>query len=106
MDTMEIEINRWTMLGWEYSTGVENDDRGNWYIPQPDKPYYKGTYKQVCEAILQDRTFQSVKSGGTYYSRSWFVRHNNRWYRIIENEKWEYHDLFWDKKFKIDVESL
>lgn len=89
---MEIQINRWTKLGWEFSTNIGQNEKG-WYIEIPEKPYYIGTYNQVSEMIRNDKTFNSIKSGGTYYVYNWFVKVNNKWIPIKEifvNEYWHF----------------
>lgn len=101
---MKTIVITWrSKLGWEYNTCSENDENGNWFIPLPDEPYYEGTYRQVCKNIQEDKTFASVQSGNTYFNRSWFVKYNKKWHRIIDNEKWQYQDLYWDKEIQVDI---
>lgn len=69
-------------IGWEYSTSVVDDGYGGWKIESPTEPYYIGTVKQVLDSIEKDRTFASIKSGGTYYSTAWFVKVNNQWHKV------------------------
>lgn len=69
---MEITVTNPTRSrkwGFEYSTQPE---RNSTRIVPPTKPYYTGTLRQVRASIDNDRTFASVKSGGTYYSARWF----------------------------------
>jgi len=53
----------------------------------PTKPDYTGTVKTILSAIEGDRTFASFKSGGTYYTSTWFVKINGRW-TPIKFEEW------------------
>lgn len=69
-------------IGWDFSTNVTDNGNGGWRIESPTKPYYIGTVKQVLDSINKDRTYASVKSGGTYYSTAWFVKVNKKWHKI------------------------
>lgn len=46
--------------------------RNSTSIMPPTKPDHTGTLRQVREAIENDRTFASFRSGGTFYSTRWF----------------------------------
>lgn len=73
MSTQKITISNPTRIrkwGWEYSTAPTGRDA--YSIALPTKPYYTGTLKQVQQSIANDKTFKSVKSGGTFYNAAWF----------------------------------
>jgi hypothetical protein len=72
--TMKLTVKNPTRSrkwGFGWSTNVLDTERG-WSIPKPTQPDYTGTLKQVQAAIEADRTFASIKSGGTFYSTRWF----------------------------------
>jgi len=55
--------------GWEFST--DPSGHGTEIVP-PGGPYYVGTLKEILAAQNADRTFQSVVSGGAFYTERWF----------------------------------
>ena len=63
--------NRKFGFGWNASPSEYPDGRGYYYEP-PAKPDYTGTIRQVYEAIENDRTFASIRSGNTFHSTAWF----------------------------------
>lgn len=56
-------------FGWGYSTTPERDSTR---IVPPIAPDYTGTYASIRRQIAEDRTFQSLVSGGTFISTRWF----------------------------------
>ena len=56
-------------LGWGYSTTPE---RNSTRIVPPSTPDYTGTYASITRQISEDRTFQSLVSGGTFINTRWF----------------------------------
>jgi hypothetical protein len=75
------QLNRSQIFGWNYSTGVTNTERG-WWIDPPTKPYHTGTLNSISRKRQDDRTYQSIKSGNTYYGDAYFIRINGEWRRI------------------------
>ena len=57
-------------LGWGWSCTPTG--RTAYEIETPTHPYYTGTYRQIMAAIAEDRTYQSMLSGGTYTNTAWF----------------------------------
>ena len=57
--------NRTRKLGWGYTCWTKPGDI-------PTRPDYTGTIKQILDTIGRDKTYHSMKSGGTYLSESWF----------------------------------
>ena len=73
MDTKEIEVHnpfRSRRFGFGYSTRPSGRDALS--IELPVRPDYTGTINQVLEAIRSDQLLASLRSGGTYYTASWF----------------------------------
>lgn len=70
----EITIRNWRRsrsfgFGWSsVPTGHGTE------IMVRERPDYTGTYRQVLDAIEEDRAFASTKAGGAYYSTAWFYR--------------------------------
>jgi hypothetical protein len=94
-------------VGWEYSTTPSNDENGNWKIEPPEKPYFIGTIRTVTKMIQDDKNFQAMKSGGTYYNSRWFLRRNNKWLAITDPDAGEkLADLYdgWHKQIMFGVE--
>ena len=77
-----VVITRRSIVGFGYTAGCVQGIQGL-YVPQPDSPDHVGTIRQVCEAIDNDRTLQSFKSGGTVYSTEWFTKISGRWVRLL-----------------------
>jgi hypothetical protein len=79
-----------------------------------ERPDYSGTIGQLDKMIDEDNTFQSFKSGGTYYNATWFVKGNGKWYKIIDALGSNPYILIdWDKEYGytynllvVDVEEL
>jgi len=68
---METTITlRTRTLGWGYETQPTGHGTD---IEIPTRPYHTGTYRQICSAIPSDRTYQSLRSGGTFINTAWFV---------------------------------
>jgi hypothetical protein len=101
----QTTITRRTTFGYDYNCFIQNNERGQWYIPIPGKPHYVGTFKQVCKQIDDDTNLASFKSSGTFYSDAWFVKIKAKWYRIVKNANWMYQDLRYEKSFMIDYEE-
>ena len=67
-----VTVTNWRRsrkFGWSYSTtptgrGIE--------IERPEHPMYTGTIRQLLAVRAADRTFQSLFSGGTFYTTAWF----------------------------------
>jgi len=78
--TIHHIVNLRSRLGWNYDTDASHYKEVG--IPYPTKPYHVGTYRQVCRAILHDRSYEAVTSGGTYHSTAWFARYQGVWHRI------------------------
>jgi len=55
-------------FGWGYSTTPTGE--GPYSIEVPTKPMHTGTVGGVCDAIQNDRTFNSL--GGTFRNTAWF----------------------------------
>lgn len=56
-------------FGWGYSTTPERDSTR---IIPPTTPDYTGTFASIRRQIAEDRTFQSLVSGGTFVNTRWF----------------------------------
>jgi hypothetical protein len=82
MDIEIATITKRTKLGYGYSTNIKQNSQG-WYIERPEKPDYEGTYNQVWNQIESDKTLAAIKSGGSYYSSSWFVKICGKWHRMV-----------------------
>ncbi len=81
----KITITRRSIVGFGYTSAVENDERGNLQVCKTTKPDYTGTIAQVQKEIESDRTLRSFQSG-TYYSIAWFVKVAGKWRKINTSE--------------------
>jgi hypothetical protein len=73
MDTQELTIknpNRSRKFGWNWTCTPTGRDA--YSIETPSHPSVTGTIKQIGQEIDNDRTFRSIKSGGTFYNTAWF----------------------------------
>ncbi len=80
-----ITITRRSIVGFGYTSAVENDERGNLQVCETVAPDHTGTIAQVQKAIDEDRTLRSFQ-GGTYYSTAWFVKVAGKWRKINTSE--------------------
>lgn len=104
---MNEKITLRSKVGWEYNTTPSNDENGNWKIEPPEKPYYVGTIRSVTKMIQDDRNFQAMKSGGTFYNSRWFLRRKGKWLAIADiNVGEKIGDLLdgWYKEIMFEVE--
>ena len=71
----QVTVTRRTRnLGFGFSTQpAPNYGPGPATILPPTEPQFVGTVRQVVGEIQADRVFQSLRSGGTFMSRQWFV---------------------------------
>jgi hypothetical protein len=93
MDTKTVTINRRSIVGFGYTTSLENDERGKLVVSSTTKPDFAGTIKQVAAAINGDRTLKSISSGGTYYSTAWFVKLAGKFHRLVPRQAFNPSDL-------------
>lgn len=73
MDTQKITVENPTRTrkwGWGWTNTPTGRDA--YSIEIPSRPDYTGTMKQVLKAISEDRTYRSMKSGGTFTNTAWF----------------------------------
>lgn len=68
-----VITNRTRRLGWGYNCSPSQGERGYYFEP-PEKPDFTGTIRQIRDAADADRTYQSIQSGGTFYSYAWFYK--------------------------------
>ena len=71
----EITVRNWRRsrsFGWAWSCTPTGEDA--YSIEIPSRPDYTGTYGQVVDAMLADRTFASIKGGGGFYATAWFYK--------------------------------
>jgi hypothetical protein len=92
--------NKTRKLGWGWTCGAVQGEHGL-YVPQPDKPDYVGTVKQIYEEMHNDRTLQSIKSGGTYWNYAWFYK-GKRITDMLQSDGW----YQFDDKYCMDDYSL
>jgi len=96
MNTQTVTITNPTRTrkwGWGYSTNPTGRDA--YSIEMPSRPDYTGTLKTVQDAIDSDRTYASMKSGGTFINTQWFYdgkRITNRaefidWWNSFDREE-------------------
>ncbi len=83
---MNAKITRKTIVGYGYTSACEQvwnkSMTASWLQPEETTaPIHTGTIKQVLQAISDDRTLASY-SGGTMYSRAWFVKIGGKFHRI------------------------
>lgn len=87
-----IVTRRTRNIGWAVNASPqqywnESMTESHLGVPAPTQPEHTGTFASVTRKINNDRFYQSLKSGGTYYTTAWFV--GNR--RIDTNsEAWQY----------------
>ena len=93
---MKVTITRRSKLGFGYNTQPKNND-GYPEIESTNMPDYVGTIKQVVNMIDIDKTFQSVKSGGTWYTTAWFVKISGHWYKLDFSNTWKVPGQLLDK---------
>lgn len=79
-DSKTITIGKRSKLGWNWTPWTPE------HPEPPSKPDNIGTYNSICEEIGQDRTYQSMLSGGTYLTSCWFARVNGQWRRIVDGD--------------------
>lgn len=89
---MNIKITRRSKVGFGYNSSCEqvwnNSMTQSWLQPmKTNKPDHVGTILQVEKSIEKDSTLRSFKSGGTYYSSSWFVKVDGKWHKIVDDEE-------------------
>ena len=71
MNTLTIDNpSRSRKWGWGWSNNPTGKDA--YSIEIPAAPDYTGTINQVTEAKSADRTWASMKSGGTFTNSAWF----------------------------------
>jgi hypothetical protein len=70
---MNAKITRTTRIGFGWTTGIIP---GTTSVQDVTAPDYWGTIKTLQQKIANDRTYQLVRSGGTYYRTAMFVRVN------------------------------
>ena len=68
-----------TKLGFGYSTSPNGT--GPYGIHAPTRPVHVGTYRQIMDALGNDRALKAF-AGGTCYSRQWFARSGGGWVPI------------------------
>jgi hypothetical protein len=56
--------------GWGWTNTPTGEDA--YSIKVPSAPDYTGTLKQIFACIACDRTYASMKSGGTFTNTDWF----------------------------------
>jgi hypothetical protein len=56
---------------WGYGWSTQPERNSTAIVP-PTAPDYAGTIDSVQRKVKADRTFTSVKSGGTFYNTRWF----------------------------------
>lgn len=83
---MKLTITRRSIVGFGYTSNVENDENGSLRVCRVSAPTHTGTILQVCQAIADDRILASYR-GGTQYSTAWFVKHNGAWHRVTNDEQ-------------------
>lgn len=73
MASQKVTItNRVRDLGFGYSTSPVRNG-GPYDIELPRSPVHTGTYRQVLQAMQEDRVLKSFYGGGVVFSKSWFV---------------------------------
>lgn len=106
-----MKITRRTKLGFAYETAVmQSKGMGLPEIESPEQPEKIGTVRQLRDAIRNDRTFQAVATGGTYFKQCWFVKSDDGvWVKISPDQEVHPLDLL-DKLYhpskKYFVDSL
>lgn len=84
--SQQVQVTRKSIVGFGYTSAVENDERGNLRVCATERPDHVGTISQVMQSISSDRTLRSFDSGGTYYSSAWFVKVAGEWHKINTSE--------------------
>jgi hypothetical protein len=75
---MDIKITRNNRnLGVGYTTTTYDDNS------PCTRPIYTGAPKQVLEALDDDMTLRSFRSGGTFHRIDWFVKFDGEWKRVV-----------------------
>ena len=81
-----------TKVGWNYSCYTRNTQPEDG-IENPTKPLYTGTMRQVCVMKEADRRYKMMRFMSLGHSVicivSWFVRHNNEWWRVVDSTTME-----------------
>lgn len=67
--------------GWGWTNTPTGRDA--WSVETPSAPHHTGTLAQVQAAIAGDRTYASMRSGGTIVSTAWFYDGK----RIVNGER-------------------
>lgn len=57
---------------WGWGWSCQPTGRNAYEIETPSAPYYTGTLNQVLKAAADDKTYHSLKGGGTYTNTAWF----------------------------------
>ena len=99
--SQKLVVTRRSKVGWGYNTACSqkwNKDQTSSYLAVDTTSYpdHTGTIKQVLAAIEDDRGFQSIRSGGTYYTEAWFVKHGGKWHKVKNTDEnlFELENLF------------
>ncbi len=93
--TTQIRVTRRSIVGFGYTSTVENDERGNLRVCRTESPTHTGTPRQVIEAVQDDRILASYR-GGTYYTTQWFVRVEGAW-RKVSDEQYQNIGMLFDR---------
>ena len=100
---MNTKITRTTRIGFGYTTSIMP---GTTYTYPVDEPAYWGTIKTLRNKIANDRTYQSIRSGGTYCAIGMFVKIDGVLRKLnINSDAWDYLyyvDALYDPRCKYD----
>lgn len=79
-----VTITSRTKFGFAINTCPSNRPNGGYYFEAPtsDQIIETGTLRTISERINENALLKSLRSGGTFYSRGWFIRYNGQWYKV------------------------
>ncbi len=103
------QITRKTIVGFGYTSACEqvwNKSQTESYlrVRETTEPIHTGTVKSIAEKIERDRTLQSYRSGGTYYTTAWFVKVDGKFRKVIDELfSLKCDELYWDEYAKESV---
>lgn len=100
--SQKVFITRRSKLGFGYTSCVFQTRTGLEVMPTTE-PVHIGTVRQVSEAMANDKTLASYKSGGVSYSSAWFVWVNHEWRRVYDGYPLYELSLEFNNKYYTDM---
>lgn len=75
-------------------------------LETPTKPYHIGTWNTINQHIYADRTHESFRSSGVYWTSAWFVRYQGEWWRVTNSMENTLPELDYNDTTELIVERV